>query len=87
MSNVKQVDIDNPEWTESMLQEATTLDASALPNAFKVAVKKGRPVSDNPKQPISIRLSTDVLEYFRATGKGWQTRVDAVLHDYVKHHK
>jgi len=87
MSNVKQVNIENPEWTDSLFQESTSLEGSALPDAFKLAAKKGRPLSVNPKQPISIRLSSDVLDYFRATGKGWQTRVDDVLHDYVVHHK
>ncbi|HBS26259.1 MAG TPA: hypothetical protein DD827_03865 [Gammaproteobacteria bacterium] len=35
------------------------------------------------KQPVSIRLSPEVTEYFRATGSGWQTRLDKVLKDYV----
>ena len=43
----------------------------------------GRPKSDNPKKPVSIRLSSDVVSYFRDTGKGWQTRVDEVLKEYV----
>ncbi|WP_295401884.1 BrnA antitoxin family protein [uncultured Thiocystis sp.] len=36
------------------------------------------------KQPISIRLSPEVLEYFKATGPGWQTRIDQVLREYVE---
>ena len=43
----------------------------------------GRPVSDNPKQLRSIRFSPEVLDYFRATGKGWQTRVDAALKEWI----
>ncbi len=35
------------------------------------------------KERISIRLSRDVAEYFRATGDGWQTRIDEALRDYV----
>jgi len=31
------------------------------------------------KRPTTIRLSPQVVEAFRATGKGWQTRIDAVL--------
>ena len=34
------------------------------------------------KVPVSIRLDADVTEYFRSTGKGWQTRVNAVLRAY-----
>ena len=39
------------------------------------------------KERITIRLSRDVVERFRATGDGWQTRVDAALQDWLKKHK
>jgi len=45
--------------------------------------KRGRPPLDNPKVPIHIRLSADVLAAFKATGKGWQTRIDALLREAV----
>lgn len=35
------------------------------------------------KERISIRLSRDVAEYFRATGDGWQTRIDEAVREYV----
>lgn len=38
------------------------------------------------KERITIRLSRDVLESFRATGEGWQTRMDAALKDWLKSH-
>jgi len=38
------------------------------------------------KKPISIRLSTDVLEGFKATGSGWQTRVDNALREWLAEH-
>jgi uncharacterized protein (DUF4415 family) len=31
----------------------------------------------------SIRFSPEVLDYFRSTGKGWQTRVDAALKEWI----
>lgn len=37
--------------------------------------KGGRPRSPNPKRLISIRLTEDVIERWRATGPGWQTRM------------
>jgi len=37
--------------------------------------KGGRPVSANPRKPISLRLPADVIERWRATGPGWQTRM------------
>jgi len=37
--------------------------------------KGGRPISANPRKLISIRLPTDVIERWKATGPGWQTRM------------
>jgi len=45
--------------------------------------KRGRPLKAARKRAINIRLSPEVLEYFRATGPGWQTRVDEVLKLHV----
>jgi hypothetical protein len=39
----------------------------------------GRPPSPNPKQQVTLRLDPDVLAKFRATGKGWQSRINAEL--------
>jgi len=46
----------------------------------------GRPKASTHKKPISIRLSAEVVDYFKESGKGWQTRMDEVLKDYVAHH-
>jgi uncharacterized protein (DUF4415 family) len=43
----------------------------------------GRPKAVKPKQQVSIRFSHDVVEYFRKTGKGWQTRMDAALREWI----
>jgi uncharacterized protein (DUF4415 family) len=37
--------------------------------------KGGRPVSENPRKLISLRLPADVLERWKSTGPGWQTRM------------
>ncbi|MFQ5615675.1 MAG: BrnA antitoxin family protein, partial [Anaerolineales bacterium] len=47
----------------------------------------GRPIAAVTKDRITIRLSPEVTEYFRATGKGWQTRMDKVLLEYVAAHR
>ena len=39
-------------------------------------------VVPKPKVPVSIRLDADLIEYFRGTGRGWQTRVNAILRAY-----
>lgn len=51
-----------PELTEEMLARATVN-------------KGGRPVSKNPRKLISIRLPAEVIERWKATGAGWQTRM------------
>jgi uncharacterized protein (DUF4415 family) len=43
----------------------------------------GRPKAKATKERITVRLSPEVVAYFRATGKGWQTRLDEALKRYV----
>lgn len=45
---------------------------------------RGRPRKAATKQQITLRLSPEVLAFFRKQGRGWQTRVDEVLSRYVK---
>jgi uncharacterized protein (DUF4415 family) len=42
-------------------------------------VCRGRPKSASPKEAINLRLDPDVLEYFRKTGPGWQSRINEAL--------
>ena len=37
------------------------------------------------KKAISIRLDTDIIEFFKRTGPGYQTKINAVLRSYVQH--
>lgn len=41
-------------------------------------------VYPQPKNPVSIRLDADVLDFFKATGKGYQTRINAVLRHFMQ---
>lgn len=81
---------DAPELDDAFFSQATPKigDEIVAANEVKAAFKKklGRPKTEDPKKPISIRLSPDVLAYFRATGKGWQTRINEVLQEYVISH-
>lgn len=38
------------------------------------------------KEPVTVRYSREVIDYFRSTGPGWQTRMDAVLREWVTRH-
>lgn len=40
-----------------------------------------------PKQAISIRLDQDVIDFFKGTGKGYQTRINAVLRHFMRETK
>jgi uncharacterized protein (DUF4415 family) len=50
---------------------------------------RGRPVGstkDDSKQAVTVRYSPDVLEAFRATGAGWQARMNEALKDWLQTH-
>lgn len=73
-------DPDAPEATEEQLTQARPF-ADAFP-AMAEKMRRhlgGRPKSSNPKIAISIRLDADVIEKFKATGPGWQSRINEAL--------
>ncbi|WP_114966997.1 BrnA antitoxin family protein [Alkalilacustris brevis] len=45
---------------------------------------KAQLIEPTPKKPVSIRLDPDVLAFFKAQGRGYQTRINAVLRAYMK---
>ncbi len=64
------------------------IDYSDIPKQTH-AVKWSRPgalVSTENKQRVTLRLDADVLSFFRATGKRYQSRINAALREYVKAH-
>jgi uncharacterized protein (DUF4415 family) len=72
-------DPENPEWTAEEFAKARPFREVFPDLAASIDRVRGRPRTDNPKQQVSIRLDRDVIEKFKATGKGWQARVNAVL--------
>ena len=50
-------------------------------------IKSGRPKQELTKKATSLRLDEDILKAFKATGKGWQTRINNALADWLKEHK
>jgi uncharacterized protein (DUF4415 family) len=80
MADEKRVvfDKDNPEWTDKDFAKARPIsDFPGLAAAFPKA-KGGRPRGSN-KQAVSLRLDRDVIEKFKATGSGWQSRINEAL--------
>jgi len=59
--------------------------SEVLPPSLQTKLR-GRPKAAVTKERITIRLSPEVVGAFRATGDGWQTRMDKALKDWLKTH-
>jgi len=72
--------------TEAELAAAAASDPDALPTdpAFW---KQARLVMPEPKVPVSLRLDRDVLDWFKAQGRGYQSRMNAVLRAFMEAHR
>ncbi len=77
-------DPDNPELTDEQIRELRPF-REVFPDLAAAIDKKlaGRPKSDNPKRAISIRLDAEVIDRFKATGDGWQSRMNEALRKAV----
>jgi uncharacterized protein (DUF4415 family) len=64
-------DPDAPEITDEQIAKRMTFS--------EMMRRVGRPRVPHPKQQVSVRLDADVLEKLRATGPGWQARMNAAL--------
>lgn len=78
---------DAPELTEAFFDRAVYRIAgkTVSRDAFKTAVRKrGRPVGStkaDAKEAVKLRIDPDVMAVLRATGPGWQTRVNTILRE------
>ncbi|TAN48656.1 MAG: hypothetical protein EPN26_12355 [Rhodospirillales bacterium] len=82
----EKIDRDNPEWMAEDFKRAAPFEA--LPKALQETLRsRGRPRKEAPKVPVSLRLSPDVLNGFKETGKGWQSRLDTVLREWLEKHR
>lgn len=66
--------------------DALPLTSRQLEQMVPMRPSRGRPKSANKKRLVSIRYSPEVLDYFKASGAGWQARMDAALREYVETH-
>lgn len=84
-------DADAREWTNKDFAGAQPA-SDALPVIFSAKVAglmlkpRGRPRAEFPKERINIRLSHDVIDHFKLSGQGWQTRIDNALRQFVAQH-
>jgi uncharacterized protein (DUF4415 family) len=78
---------------DAAITAAAMSDPDAIPltdeewTAVKPLARIGRPPSARPlKVPTTIRFDPDVLAALKASGKGWQTRVNEAMREWVKAH-
>jgi uncharacterized protein (DUF4415 family) len=67
---------DAPEITAGGAAKADLYDGKKI-------IRRGRPTGSGKKTQTTVRISNEVLAFFRASGPGWQTRMDAALKKYV----
>ena len=75
-------DPDAPEASDDQLAQARPF-TEVFP-ALAEAMRKnagGRPKAENPKVAVSLRLDQEVVARFKASGPGWQTRMNSALRD------
>lgn len=70
---------DAPELTDAFFEQADEFVGDRL-------VKRGRPRVSMRKLQLTVRYDAEVVEAFRATGPGWQSRMNAALKDWLAHH-
>jgi len=70
---------DIPELTDEFFDKAEIRRGDTL-----IRRGRGRPPLEAPKKLVSLRLDPDVIERFRATGPGWQSRINMVLREYLE---
>jgi uncharacterized protein (DUF4415 family) len=75
--------VNSPEITDEEFVSARPA-REVLPPEFFTGMEalrraRGRPPVEHPRKLVSIRLDQDVLEKFKSSGKGWQTRINETL--------
>ena len=66
-----------PEHTDDWFERADLYRGREL-------IRRGRPPSPSPKRAVSLRLDDDIVTYYRRTGRGWQSRINAALRKAAK---
>lgn len=67
---------DAPELTDEWFDGADLMEGPRV-------IRRGRPKAEAPKKLVSLRLDQDVIDGFRATGPGWQSRINETLRQHL----
>jgi len=78
--------VDSPELTDEMLKRMRPA-SEVVPDIVEAYRRsRGRPPKTTTKVPTTLRLDADIVESFRRTGRGWQTRMNEALRDWLRKH-
>jgi len=72
------------DWDRLRKDQAAGVEPEIDPDEGEFDHSRTRAVAPRHKQAISVRLDTDILEFFKAGGRGYQTRINAALRLYME---
>ena len=75
------------DWERLRREEAAGIEPEKDADEGEFDWSRAQVTMPRPKQAISVRLDADVIDFFRAQGRGYQTRINAVLRSYMKAHE
>jgi uncharacterized protein (DUF4415 family) len=70
---------DNPEWTKEDFAKAKPFSEVFPELHASIKRSRGRPKVENPKEAVTLRVSPNTIEKFKATGKDWRTKMAKTL--------
>ena len=74
---------DETDWDRLRKDRAAGIEREVDPDEGDFDHSRARAVAPRRKQAISVRLDADILEFFKAGGRGYQTRINAALRSYM----
>ena len=75
------------DWERLETMSDSDIDVSDIPKLDKRFFERAQVRLPKKKRSVSLRLDQDVLEWFKHQGRGYQTRINAVLKAYVHAHR
>ena len=74
-------------WAKIEAMRDNEIDFSDIPEQGKAFFKQAVLRLPQPKAAVTIRLDRQVLQWFKTQGRGYQTRINALLRAYMEAHK
>ncbi len=81
-------DPNDPVEVKAFWNDAVVVKGGGLPAVRKALDRRGRGLGSKARKVLlSVRYSPEVVEYFKSTGAGWQTRMDDALREWMATHR